>query len=64
MDDQEISKIIHELSSMGQSCQSYYILLGNLSISVNRKKMSEICKKMARYCLEMRNKYLEGIKDG
>jgi len=62
MDNGRINQIIHELSSMGQSCRSYQMLLENPTIRINQKKMKEICGKVARYCLEIRNMFIEEVR--
>lgn len=54
MNEKEIDRIIHEIASIGQSFHSYHKLLDNPSINISHRKLSEICGKCAKKCLEIR----------
>jgi len=51
---EEIDKMVHEISSLGQSFSSYAHLLENPSINISHKKLQEICRKCAKNCMEIR----------
>ena len=63
MKNEELNKIIHELSGLGQSFHSYEQLLLNPSFEINRKKLAEVCGKCARHCQRARQILLENIKE-
>lgn len=61
--NEQLNKVVHELSAFQQSFHSYNQLLQNPSITINHKKLAEVCGKCAKNCLEARN-LLIGEKNG
>ena len=64
MENKKIDELIHEISRLGQSFQSYQHLLDNPLFRTDAKQVQNICKKCAKNCLELRQALLiDGVKD-
>jgi F0F1-type ATP synthase delta subunit len=63
MNNTKIAEIIHEITSIGQVFKSYANLLSNPSVSISRKKEIEILDRCGKRCLELRNLWVEQIKE-
>jgi len=60
---EDVDVLIHDLIKFGQSFHSYAQLLLNPSMSINKKKLSDICGKCAGHCLKIRNLIIENQKE-